>query len=134
MTDKEAMNVALEALEPFSTPNWAGTGVDKANEAITALKERLAQPEQEPVAWINLLKEARDNCKASIVEDGISALRKEYRIDLENRLTAAINTHPPQRKPMTDEQVEKIIKANMSFQMNLAGIRQDFEAAHGIKE
>jgi hypothetical protein len=43
-------------------------------------------------------------------------------------------THPPQRKPLTDEQVEKIIKANMSFQMNLAGIRQDFEAAHDIKE
>jgi hypothetical protein len=35
---------------------------------------------------------------------------------------------------LTDEQVEKIIKANMSFQMNLAGIRQDFEAAYGIKE
>ncbi len=44
-------------------------------------------------------------------------------------------THPqPKREPLTDEQVEKIIKANMSLQMNLAGIRQDFEAAHGIKE
>lgn len=38
----------------------------------------------------------------------------------------------PALKPLTDEQVEKIIKANMSIQMNLAGIRQDFEAAHGI--
>lgn len=28
---------------------------------------------------------------------------------------------------MTDEDIEKIIKANMSLQMNLAGIRQDFE-------
>ena len=47
MTDKEAMVMALEALEPFTTPNWAGSGVDKCNEAITALKESLAQPEQE---------------------------------------------------------------------------------------
>jgi hypothetical protein len=47
---------------------------------------------QEPVAWVELLREARDNCKASIVEDGISALLKEYRIDLEARLTAALNT------------------------------------------
>ena len=30
---------------------------------------------------------------------------------------------------MTDEQVEKIIKLNMMLQMNLAGIRADFEEA-----
>jgi len=30
---------------------------------------------------------------------------------------------------MTDEQVEKIIKSNMMLQMNLAGIRTDFEEA-----
>jgi hypothetical protein len=30
---------------------------------------------------------------------------------------------------MTDEQVEKIIKSNMNLQMNLAGIRADFEEA-----
>jgi hypothetical protein len=39
-----------------------------------------------------------------------------------------------QRKPLTDEEVEKIIKSNMSLQMNLAGIRADIEAAHNIKE
>lgn len=30
---------------------------------------------------------------------------------------------------MTDEEVEKIIKRNMNLQMNLAGIRADFEEA-----
>ena len=30
---------------------------------------------------------------------------------------------------MTDEDVEKIIKRNMNLQMNLAGIRADFEVA-----
>jgi hypothetical protein len=30
---------------------------------------------------------------------------------------------------MTDEDVEKIIKRNMNLQMNIAGIRADFEAA-----
>ena len=43
-------------------------------------------------------------------------------------------SHDAQRKPLTDEEVEKIIKSNMSLQMNLAGIRADIEAAHGIKE
>jgi hypothetical protein len=60
--------------------------------------------QQAPVAWVGLLREARDNCKASIAEEGISASRKEYRIDLEGRLTAALNTAPPQRKPLTDEE------------------------------
>jgi hypothetical protein len=46
---QEVLKLALEALEPFTTPNWAGSGVDKCNEAITAIKEALAQPEQEPV-------------------------------------------------------------------------------------
>ena len=56
--------------------------------------------EQEPVAWLELLREARDNCQASIVEEGISSGRKEYRIGLEARLTAALNTSPTaQSKP-----------------------------------
>jgi len=56
MTDKEAMAMALEALECANSPNG-----DYENE-ITALKARLADPmrevqrlgqeiEQEPVAW-----------------------------------------------------------------------------------
>jgi hypothetical protein len=50
----EALKLALKALTPFSTPNWAGTGVDKANEAITAIKQALAapvQPVQEPIGY-----------------------------------------------------------------------------------
>jgi hypothetical protein len=48
MTKDEALDLALEALTPFSTPNWAGTGVDKANEAITAIKQARSAPVQEP--------------------------------------------------------------------------------------
>jgi hypothetical protein len=42
---KEALKLALEALECANSPNG-----DYENE-ITAIKEALAQPEQEPVAW-----------------------------------------------------------------------------------
>jgi hypothetical protein len=51
MTKDEALalDLALEALEPFSTPNWAGTGVDKANAAITAINQVRSAPVQEPV-------------------------------------------------------------------------------------
>jgi hypothetical protein len=50
MTKDEALalDLALEALEPFSTPNWAGTGVDKANAAITAIRKARSAPVQEP--------------------------------------------------------------------------------------
>jgi hypothetical protein len=46
MTDKEAMKLALEALETLMIEH--GSIYEKA---IAALKEALAQPEQEPVAW-----------------------------------------------------------------------------------
>jgi len=54
---KEALKLALEALEtprPFDSypPLWRA--YEKTiNEAITAIKEALAQPEQEPVASCN---------------------------------------------------------------------------------
>ena len=46
MTDRELMQQALEAMLAF--PDDIS---DEMFEAIRALKERLAQPEQEPVAW-----------------------------------------------------------------------------------
>jgi len=45
MTDKEAMKLALDALELVKWTNNL-----QVDEAIAALKERLAQPEQEPMA------------------------------------------------------------------------------------
>jgi hypothetical protein len=50
MTDKEAMNLALEALmyASYEDIEYNDACAAKVLEAITALKERLAQPEQEP--------------------------------------------------------------------------------------
>jgi len=62
MTDRELMQQALEALETCSEDEWYNDDdfgmaqvydEEKITEAITALRERLAQPEQEPVAWIS---------------------------------------------------------------------------------
>ena len=38
-----AVKQALEALEMWITPNWAGTGVDKANAAHAALQSIISQ-------------------------------------------------------------------------------------------
>ena len=61
MTKDEALKLALEALEEYTSvvtsvndPNtWikVGDGGKPARETITAIKEALAQPEQEPVAF-----------------------------------------------------------------------------------
>ena len=58
MTDKEAMKQALAALESCTPLDTSSSHViypwydeKLVHKAITALKERLAQPEQEPVAW-----------------------------------------------------------------------------------
>jgi hypothetical protein len=80
--------------------------VDETAKAVIAiLDQHYKVAKQEPVVCRELLREARDNCKASIVEDGISASRKEYRIDLEARLTAALNaSHPPVKESLTTQQ------------------------------
>jgi hypothetical protein len=50
MTDKEALKMALEALE-LAHPRF-GIATEKYKQAITAIRARLEQPEQEPVAWM----------------------------------------------------------------------------------
>lgn len=48
MTDRELMQQALEKLEFFAHIKSVS---EDTRRLITALRERLAQPEQEPVAW-----------------------------------------------------------------------------------
>jgi hypothetical protein len=48
MTDRELMQQALDAM--LNNPDDIS---DEIFESIKALKERLAQPEQEPVAWLH---------------------------------------------------------------------------------
>ena len=80
----------------------------------------VAQPEQEPVAWMVW------------GEDNVPSLT--FKKPSDKYVFDSLYITPPHCKPLTDEEVEKIIKSNMSLQMNLAGIRADIEAAHNIKE
>ena len=54
MTKDEALKLALKALEADEldmVDDGSGNMVFRKEQAITAIKEALAQPEQEPVAW-----------------------------------------------------------------------------------
>jgi hypothetical protein len=52
MTKDEALKLALAALEMCEVP-WTGTLDHNLTEAITAIKQALAAPVQEPVAWMS---------------------------------------------------------------------------------
>ena len=122
MTQTEALRLALEALEEYASvvtsvndPNtWikVADGGKPAREAITAIKAAL-EAKGEPVAWIEHHK-GGDN----LVWDDPSGKR------------TPLYTTPPQRKPLTDEEIEEL-------DMETSGTVHDFvraiEAAHGIK-
>ena len=95
---RQALELALEALEtprPFDSypPLWRA--YEKTiNEAIIAIKEALAQPEQEPVAW--WIPKAEQFCLPS--SDGTRPFAKAWE---------PLYTTPPQRTwvGLTDEEI-----------------------------
>ena len=121
-------------------------GADEINaqfdKAITAIKEALAQPEQEPVAFEEWLSKQHGDPE----EIGfLQALRIAY-ISGQDSITT-----PPQRKPLTDEMIVAGGKALAKLHAESCGLDFDdvwkyyaedhkadakavIEAAHGIKE
>ena len=91
---KEAMKLALEAFEaiPEEVEGWIPS---KCTDAIIALKQALEQPEPEPVAVVSGYYGGKcvvlPTDPARIFNSG-----------------TAFYTHPPKRKPLTDEEIKQI--------------------------
>ena len=136
MTDREAMQMALEALNLPSMKTMQM--LRQRDEAITALRAKLEQPEQEPVGWMysedyERMLDTETFCTVFSVKVG-----SHDKGDTDVPLYVA----PPQRKPLTDEQIEelddKVRQVTIDkgspvgwFAMQLA---RAIEAAHGIGE
>ena len=128
MTKDEALRLALEALK-FDRA-WLETDApkmawDKNNEAITAIREALAQPEQEPVAWMH--PEAYKTHFTTVPSPDM----------IENGYWQPLYTSPPHRKPLTDEEIGLLTTGNGWSHLEtpaLAKFARAIEAAHGIKE
>jgi hypothetical protein len=154
----EVLKQALEALE---------NGIDgqtsiEMDEAITAIKEairehamfevqRLGQEiEQEPVAWMHIMDNT-EGIKANGA--GIVSITQKRKhpfgkagIDFSKSYpvtSTPLYTHPPQRKPLTDEQI--LANETLRYHFGLNGgagpvskkgkaVIDAIEAAHGIKE
>ena len=144
MTKDEALKLALDALEDIGD-EWGFTSqrtVPKRKEAITAIKEALANEalekmaenarelglNYEPVAYVKTVIEALyENSDPVSVEAA----------ELLERITT-----PPQRKPLTDEEI--LADETLRYYFGLNGgagpvskqgrkIVNAIEAAHGIK-
>ena len=115
---RKAAQQALGALK-------AGTDVDPifAGETIDALRAALAQPEQEPVAWIN---------EHGHSDRGLDAI-------LDPTGWTPLYAHPPQRKPLTEDEIFRVAYAEFPYwsqDIQSAFVTQfarAIEKAHGIK-
>ena len=109
MTKDEALQLALDALEIY------GSRAPAVQETITALREALAQPEQEPVG------------RFAKFSDGLWREVTEYSDGV------MLYTSPPQRQPLTDfEIVEALMPVNVFGDGYHLRIARAIEAAHGI--
>ena len=93
--------------------------------------EALAQPEQEPVAFVH--GDDLDN----LLDDRVAFIQRTK----SGHRKTALYTNPPQRKPLRNDQIIQILdrermkwnKSPPTYEFDLAFVRA-IEAAHGIKE
>jgi hypothetical protein len=119
MNLREAAQQALEALEE----RYVGALRDKA---MDALRTALAEPEQKPVAYVT-----------GAYAGHFTVVPTNPALVLTTGM--ALYTHPPQRKPLTDEEIDDIWNRYCD-EMGEASINDAYdiaraiEAAHGIGE
>jgi hypothetical protein len=130
MTKDEALKMALETLENLWRRDF------DSGKTITAIKAALAQPEQEPVAYMypaDLKRFETSECFADAFSISVGSPTLGTTIPL--------YTSPPKRQPLTDEQIEEIVDAHTSddgqgydIWCDGRGVARAIEAAHGIGE
>ena len=153
----EAMKLALEALGLYARTLAPTETQKKGMEAITALDEALAQPQQEPSGWQKIecpicgdMAIATDIPAAQPQQEPVAWMQlDEVHLSLweDGYHTIPLYTSPPAqefvcstglchyRKPLTDEQVSAIWKAvpNQALYEAVMVFARAIEAAHGIK-
>jgi hypothetical protein len=95
------------------------------NERLGLYRDAYGQPEQEPVATLeDLEQEIYQNTRNFISRDVMEWMLRRY------------YTTPPQRKPLTDEQVisKALHLSGLGTSPDVLQFARAIEAAHGIKE
>ena len=133
---KEALKLALEALENIKNDPFKFDLKDDINKAITAIKEALANEALEKMAEnareLGLDYEPEQTEQEPVVFwDGESRFVSQKTKEWDKRTGGtlgfgcdiALYTTPPQRKPLTDEEAQQTFaKHNCTISTHLAGI------------
>ena len=158
----EALKISRDQnVDPEYAP--IGWNVDRLDEAIQAGRQAIAELEsQEPVAWMHIMDNT-EGIKANGA--GIVSITQKRKhpfgkvgIDFSKSYlvtSTPLYTHPPQRKPLTDEEIQDVMtKAVQAKEVSWLGYKEDegrrytipvlspyhfqivraIEAVHGIKE
>ena len=110
MTDRELMQQALDVLEDIFGKNKIDVGV------INRLRDRLAQPEHEPVAWMYVNTDGECEQIEYIENDPMP----------DDPSVTPLYTAPRQWQGLTDEERGQVINAN--FGTRLWQMAKDIEA------
>jgi hypothetical protein len=117
MTDRELMQQVYQYLTGESVRNKT---TDK--HIAELISEGLAQPEQEPVAWLSI--------------DCIGERYLCFSKPLDNDHVQPLYTAPPQRKPLTEEEIAALLSQSAGVDLKLNGgdllFARAIERAHGI--
>ena len=135
MNEREALKLALEALDCICSPLHVRE-IEKIGSAMKAIKEALAQPEQEPAA----MRFDFDGYGWLYIDNGSGS---NWREKIKN--AEPLYTISPQRKPLTDELYNELLFAVSKKHQNetrhqtalryiLQAEENKEQAAHGIKE
>ena len=123
MTDRELMQQALEALEEINKLSVGENAIclpAEIDTAMDALRERLAQPEQEPVAHVYLFE---PNGRPRVAWDNAKDIK----------IGDKLYTAPPQRKPLMDEEILTYRHMiDWTAEWSYIDFARAIEAAHGI--
>lgn len=123
MTDLQtAAQQALEALERYQVKRQ---DFDRFADEITALKAALAEP-QEPVAWLHT---DPDKPRVKFLE-----WHKDEPGYRGRWIKTPLYSAPPQRKPLSDEELDRLWREPMSADWEHREYARAIERAHGIKE
>ena len=119
----DAMKLALEALEADEldmVDDGSGNMVFRKEQAITAIEEVLAEHAMREVQRLGQEIEQEPVFTYEQVKAHIQV--------------AMMSTTPPQRKPLTEQEIGAILEDINAFGTRLYTFARAIEAAHGIKE
>jgi hypothetical protein len=132
-TLRTAAQQALEALEFLSLEFFMldpiSPGRESTIKAITALRAALAEPVEEPVAKVELMTAGGNAGLATRIVEIDDHLRERLRPG------QMLYTAPPQRKPLSEEEIDRIDACIDKFTPLREGKRlfaRAIEQAHGI--